>query len=155
MGKVCSKCGVEKDTESFNKHKEMRDGLRPECKDCEKEYKRQYLQKNKHEISIKQRRYRKENKDKIASQTFKSVKEYRKKHPERVKSWDRAGKIKRKSKIKEYKKTIIESLAPPYMRGLLKRIGFTNAVIDTNPELIEVYKQIVKIKRLCKTKSRQ
>lgn len=34
MKKVCSKCGVEKESSEFHKQSSKQDGLRPECKKC-------------------------------------------------------------------------------------------------------------------------
>jgi hypothetical protein len=45
----------------------------------------------------------------------------------------------------------IENLDLIYVKGLLRRKGFSTAVINANPELIEVQKIILKTKRLCKT----
>jgi hypothetical protein len=36
MGKVCSKCKIDKDKSEFYKLSESKDGLRPECKQCHK-----------------------------------------------------------------------------------------------------------------------
>ena len=38
MGKVCSKCKVEKDLTEFGKYSASKDGLRHECKPCRKSY---------------------------------------------------------------------------------------------------------------------
>ena len=38
MGKVCSKCKVEKDLTEFGKYSASKDGLRYECKPCRKSY---------------------------------------------------------------------------------------------------------------------
>ena len=38
QGKVCTKCGVWKPLEEFNKDKTHKDGRRSDCKECQKEY---------------------------------------------------------------------------------------------------------------------
>lgn len=40
--KVCSKCKVTKSNSSFGKNKRSKDGLQYECKECRREYNRQY-----------------------------------------------------------------------------------------------------------------
>lgn len=62
--KKCYKCGVNKDTSHFSKHKRYSDGLQKECKECSKKYtleakevirikKQIWYQKNKFKISKK------------------------------------------------------------------------------------------------------
>lgn len=38
MLKICTKCGIEKETSEFYKEKRKKDGLYSSCKECEKEY---------------------------------------------------------------------------------------------------------------------
>ena len=56
--KICSKCGIEKSINDFNKTKSM-------CKSCEKEYKREYYQRNKDNILKKTSEYRNNNREKV------------------------------------------------------------------------------------------
>lgn len=44
--KKCNTCGIAKPLEQFNKHKRTRDGRKPKCRDCEKEYNRQWREMN-------------------------------------------------------------------------------------------------------------
>lgn len=55
--KICSKCGIEKSIESFNKHQDHTDGLRSECKDCTNKSKKQWRQKNKEQIREKEKKW--------------------------------------------------------------------------------------------------
>jgi hypothetical protein len=50
-GKVCSKCGIEKDLSFFNKDKSSKDGLQSKCRECQKILRKKYYQNNK-EIEI-------------------------------------------------------------------------------------------------------
>lgn len=47
MTKVCSKCGLEKELSSFCKNRKSKDGFAYRCKDCDKEYKKQYNETHK------------------------------------------------------------------------------------------------------------
>jgi hypothetical protein len=63
--KRCSKCGNEKLLSNFGKHKGMKDGLRPMCKECRKKESKTYYLSNKKRIAKQHKNYRKNNKDKI------------------------------------------------------------------------------------------
>lgn len=41
--KTCSKCGVEKLGSEFNRASQLKSGLRPECRECQRQYMRQYV----------------------------------------------------------------------------------------------------------------
>ena len=45
-GKICTKCGVWKPLEEFNKNKTRKDGRQYECRECTKEYKKQWSKNN-------------------------------------------------------------------------------------------------------------
>ena len=74
--KKCSKCEVVFLKSDFHKHKNMKDGLHPHCKDCvnqkQKQYynenrdkKRKYYLDNQDRLLNKQKYYNKENRDRI------------------------------------------------------------------------------------------
>lgn len=44
--KICKKCGKELPLECFGKHKTTKDGLQPWCKECKKQYMKQYYVDN-------------------------------------------------------------------------------------------------------------
>lgn len=92
MKKFCSRCKEEKDTEKFRRHKNTKDGLNCWCKDCEKEYNKEYREKNKIKLKEKSQKYYQENISKIK----KRVSEYQKS--------DKGKKIKRKSNAR-YRKS--------------------------------------------------
>ena len=61
MVKTCTKCKVEKDVVEFHKNKYKKDGLKSECKYCQKEYR----EANKELIKERKKKYYKANKEKI------------------------------------------------------------------------------------------
>jgi len=61
--KICSKCGIKKDLDKFSKGKNYPDGLKYECKSCNKAYKIE----NNEKLKIKQRAYRDSHKEKIST----------------------------------------------------------------------------------------
>ncbi|HUV84598.1 MAG TPA: hypothetical protein VMV86_02765 [Methanosarcinales archaeon] len=61
--KKCSKCKISKDTSEFYKDNSKKDGLRSHCKDCVKQYKKQYNQDNKEVINQYKKRYYQDNKE--------------------------------------------------------------------------------------------
>ena len=60
MGKLCTKCGVEKELSEYS-FRSDNDKRRNECKDCIKKYMRVWRGKNKEKIAIDGRRWREEN----------------------------------------------------------------------------------------------
>lgn len=47
MTKICSKCGIEKELSCFSKDRKTKDGFAYRCKECDKEYKKQYNETHK------------------------------------------------------------------------------------------------------------
>jgi len=103
MLKKCSKCKKEKPFSEFSKQKRSKDGLRSECKSCEKQYReankerkaewgKQYYEANKEKI----KQYREENKEKR--------KQYLKENKERVAEREKQYYEANKERISEYKK---------------------------------------------------
>jgi hypothetical protein len=63
--KTCGKCSTEKDSDSFHRRKSSPDGLSATCKDCHKEYKKIYYQKNKDKLKAQMKEYSENNKEQI------------------------------------------------------------------------------------------
>ena len=57
--KMCTKCGRELPLSEFTKNKASKDGLRAYCKECQKEYKKEYYENNQADDLRKQTKYRK------------------------------------------------------------------------------------------------
>ena len=73
--KKCSKCGIVKSIDEFDKNKRAKDGLQTNCKECRKQYYeenkdkiKQYYEENKDKIAEQQKQYYEENKDKLLEQ---------------------------------------------------------------------------------------
>lgn len=105
--RICTgPCGQEKPatTEYFNKHPQCNLGLNPKCKVCEKEYKKQYREKNRDKLLEDQRKYRAENSEALNARRREqnSTEEGKKKKREQDKKYRAANKEKIKQKDKEY-----------------------------------------------------
>lgn len=113
--KKCSKCGIEKDESEFNKNLKSKDGLYCHCKQCTKERKREYREKNKEKISEYNKRYHEANREyelkrckKWRENNFEKRREYKTKNKERIKEYEREYskiyRVENKEKISEYAK---------------------------------------------------
>lgn len=65
--KVCSKCGVYKPVSEFSKRKALKDGLRSQCKSCDKMHNDTYKIENKEAIATQRKIYRAKNKQLLAA----------------------------------------------------------------------------------------
>ena len=92
MVKTCTKCKLEKDVFEFHKDKYKKDGLRSECKSCQKEYR----EDNKELIKESKKKYYKVNKEKI--------KEYEKANKEKIKEYKKEYNKEYRKANKEYDK---------------------------------------------------
>lgn len=63
--KKCIRCDIEKELDFFPKDRREKTGHSGTCKFCTKEYKKEYYIKNKNSISIKKKKYKEENREKI------------------------------------------------------------------------------------------
>lgn len=92
MTKICTKCGEEKPAtaEYFRKAKGGKNGLRGQCKVCDKEYNKEY-----NEPYNKQ--YRKEHADKVKE----CCDRYYKENADKIKEYGKQYRIENKEKIKE------------------------------------------------------
>jgi hypothetical protein len=81
--KTCSKCKIEKDNSGFYKNKTIKDGLSSSCRDCSKEYQKEYRRTHKEHIKKHQKEYRLNNIEKLRKYNKEYgkgyFKEYRKK----------------------------------------------------------------------------
>ena len=113
--KTCIKCGIKKDETEFYKG-------RNQCKECIKEYRKEYYQKNKEHD-----------------------KEYYQKNKERIKEYRQ----KNKKCIKEYKKEYVEQCTDGYIRMILARHSTLNSS-DIPQGLIESKRLLIQIERYIK-----
>lgn len=63
--KVCCRCGMEKSIDHFYRNDNKEDGFRVSCKECEKEYQKQWYEKNKERLNKKSKDYNERNKEVI------------------------------------------------------------------------------------------
>lgn len=81
-GKVCAKCGEWKTLEEYHKNKKTKDGRGTYCKECQKEYQKQWRENNPgYHNSEQQKQYKENNKERIKEYH----KQYRKDNAERIK----------------------------------------------------------------------
>jgi 5-methylcytosine-specific restriction endonuclease McrA len=62
-GKVCTKCGIEKPRTEFNKHPKLRDGLRPSCRECDRQVQRAHYAAKGEEVRAKNREFYAQNRE--------------------------------------------------------------------------------------------
>lgn len=107
MNKVCSKCKIEKPKSEFRTDNRRKDKLASWCKECDREYKKVYYERNKDEINAK-RRFR-----------YKTDESYHFKISETNRNWHKENKTQSRIKQKEYISEIqsfIDSLKTPCVK---------------------------------------
>lgn len=173
--KVCTKCGVEKEINCFTKQKGGKDGIRSYCKECASISIKAYRSENKDIVNKKKKQWADLNKDKMKGYMKTYRKMYRKNNSKRLAEKNKEWELKNPEKHKEIRLKIyknyneknreriklrlskknseyVRQLKEPYIKGLLKGKGFTDAQIYSNPELLEIQKLNLKIKRYVKSK---
>lgn len=118
MTKVCSKCGEEKPatTEYFRKAKRNKDGLMRQCKDCTKEYYKQYRQENKEKLKEYKKQWRQENQEYFKQWYQKNkeyLKQYRQENEEHFKQYrkeNKESKRQHEQKRRAFKRTLPATL---------------------------------------------
>ena len=98
--KICSKCGRELPLSEFYKSKGYKYGIGSRCKKCTVEYHRKYRIENKERIAERDRKYRAENKGKIAERDRK----YYAANKEKIAERKRKYRAENKEKIAEYRR---------------------------------------------------
>jgi len=102
--KLCKKCDIQKDLIFFNKDKSKNDGYRNSCKECQKNYSRNYYIDNKKNICESSNKYYKSvchdidyqlnRKDYMVSYKFENF--------NKIKEYNKEYNLKNKEEIKEY-----------------------------------------------------
>ena len=121
-GKVCAKCGEWKALEEYHKNKKTKDGRGTYCKECQKEYQKQWREKNpKYHNSEQQRQYRENNKERIkeyhkqyCKDNTEYFKQYREDNKERTKEYSKQYYKDNAEHIKEYSKQYRQDNAEYY-----------------------------------------
>lgn len=154
---TCKKCGESKIWGEFRKGKKFKDGIQKICKKCDA-----LATKNSPNRKVIQRKYREKNAEKIkeardsrTNEQLQKIKDSRRKYkgtPKgfiakvnyRLSDLNRAAQRRHSTKIRI-------GITDKYTRDCLKIRGFTREQINQNPELINIQRTIIQMKRLCKT----
>ena len=99
-GKVCTKCGVWKALEEYNKHKLSKDGKRSMCRECQKEYKKQWNKNNKEYYKEYNKEYYQNNKEYFKEHN----KQWREDNKEYIKEYEKQYRENNKERRKECNK---------------------------------------------------
>lgn len=125
--KRCKKCGEVKSLDDFHKARGCRDGHRDSCKDCIRQYKKEYREANKDSIAAKKKAYYLKNKEKVCEYQAK----YRKNNPELIKRRKKEYYEKNKEQITKktcaYVATNKDIVAERKARWKKKNAGHVNA----------------------------
>lgn len=78
--KLCPKCNELKDENDFSKHKTKKDGLQWKCKECMKEYNKEYRQLNQNKTREYSKKYNKKYRQLNHKKILEKKKEYRHAH---------------------------------------------------------------------------
>lgn len=105
MGKVCTKCKIEKSEISFPRKSTGKNGLDPQCRECHSEYQKKYQKNNKESIFMQRKSYRESNKEIIAY----NLKIYYQSHKDEAKKYKQMYVIKNKKAVFESRKLYRES----------------------------------------------
>lgn len=110
MTKICSKCGIEKELNCFSKDQKTKDGFAYRCKECDKEYKKQYNET--HKEFLKERRAYFRNRDPELTKQRKRAEYQRNKEHYKIYGEKYRAENKEKIKIrdKRYRETHIEQI---------------------------------------------
>lgn len=110
ISKKCTKCGDVKPLDAFLKSKISKDGKRPQCKECDKNYRnknkerrRKYIEKNKDHIKNQRKEYYDNNKDNLN----KKKRKYYKENKDKMKKYYEKNKDRRKIYYEENKENIL------------------------------------------------
>ena len=78
--KRCSKCGVEKALEEFNRNGGTGDGMRGDCKVCRRAARHEWYTANSEKVRASSRKWREENRERVRIKD----REWKAKNPEKV-----------------------------------------------------------------------
>ena len=111
VSKECCKCHEIKEVSEFFKDKSKKDGIGTTCKECRREYQKEYQKQNTYRIKEQKSEYYKQNIDKIKEQQSEyykqnadKKKEYRKQNVDKIKEYLKEYRKQNADKIKEQQK---------------------------------------------------
>lgn len=137
--KTCTKCKLEKSLDQFSKQSTLSDGLKKQCKDCDKMYANNYQNINKIKLSNNAKEYYIKNQEKISNRTNEyyhtnkpvvsiKKKEYRLKNLIEIR---RKGKLYRESnpdRMKEYRELNSEKIKDTVRKYHIKNMDLVNSI---------------------------
>lgn len=100
VSKKCSKCNEFKPTTEFHKKTSAKDGLKPDCKQCRKQYSQIRYQSNKEKILEKQKQYQQSHKHEILEYN----KQYKQSHKPEIAEYKKQYKQSHKNERNEYER---------------------------------------------------
>ena len=135
QGKVCTKCGVWKPLEEFNKQKGCKLGVRPSCRECDKKVKREYYANNKELHSERCKKYREENKEKVDAKRreyyYNNREEISKQRKEKYKE-NKEEILKQQKEYYERNKEAVKEYSKRYYQENKERINLRNKIYNEN-----------------------
>lgn len=144
MEKKCTCCGEIKDLNLFYNNKtKSKDGKFSKCKKCVDVVKRNWEKRNPKKCASYARNYQKNNKEKVREyhREYRKRDGFREYNNLKVKEWS----ARNKNKLLDPSKKLLDS----YLIKILQKKGFKKNQIT--PEIIDLQRQILKNKRICKT----
>jgi 5-methylcytosine-specific restriction endonuclease McrA len=103
IGKICTKCGLDKAMQEYGLAKKSSDGHRSDCKECAKNKRYLNYQINKEVILDLQKQYRQQNKNQIKASSANKYKNNKPYYIEKAKNWAINNPDKRKNYLIHYK----------------------------------------------------
>lgn len=163
--KICTRCNYLKKSDCFRvRIKNGYSYLNPTCKDCDNELRKKY-----HEKKKKDAVYMQKNRDRVLNYRNNNLEKCREKQRERIKTkewkdymkkWILDNKdtvlVQNRVRGKRWMKKQRDGITEQYILTLLShpREGLGRGVIKQYPELVKFYQSHIKLKRLCKQKSK-
>lgn len=153
--KGCPVCGEIKQIDDFSKNKGRRDGIRSVCKICINAYSRRY-RKNHPEITKEyDKTYYDKNKDRCKERSIK----WKKLNRDKVKAHKERFMKNNPGEFRKYEKERCDLLKDSYVRSnitaYLRRSDIPLTSSDITPDLIELRRQEMKLKRVIKQLKKQ
>ena len=151
-GKVCGKCGVWKPLEEYNKRKRGKYGRQSECRECQKEYKKQWRCDNKERIKEHRKQWVQNNKEHIEEyqkqwrennpgyHNSEQQKQYREVNKEKKKEYDKQYRQDNAEHIKEYNKQWYDDIKENNLKYISSIVEQINPVMKDLPVYGYIYK---------------
>lgn len=149
--KVCTKCGIEKEFKDFYKREGTKDGYRQDCKVCHAVSGKRWAQNNKEKSNAIKRKYVEADPERRRSQSYK----YWINNKDKSRKYHSKVYAENPKKFNDRMKTQRKELAVGYVSKLLKKQGFPKDYLIENQEIILIAKELIKLKRLYKSKKHE